>query len=79
MTQYCSTFLKSNGVDNIYCLGFFWQLIRKRSAAIEKVKRYLAVTIKEHEETFDPDNVRDFIDLYIKASRDKTDPEIYTG
>lgn len=55
------------------------QLISKRSAAIEKVKKYLAVTIKEHEESFDPDNIRDFIDLYIKASRDQTDPEIFTG
>ncbi|XP_048775568.2 cytochrome P450 2J6-like [Ostrea edulis] len=54
------------------------ELIRKRSAAIEKVKQYLAVTIKEHEETFDPDIIRDFIDLYIKASRDESDPEIYT-
>ena len=72
--------LKPNamGVDSIIIVCIL-QLIRKRSAAIEKVKRYLAVTIKEHEETFDPDNVRDFIDLYIKASRDKTDPEIYTG
>lgn len=41
--------------------------------------KYLAVTIKEHEESFDPDNIRDFIDLYIKASRDQTDPEIFTG
>lgn len=54
------------------------ELISKRSAAIEKVKKYLAVTIKEHEESFDPDNIRDFIDLYIKASRDQTDPEIFT-
>ncbi|XP_062592220.1 cytochrome P450 2J4-like [Saccostrea cucullata] len=54
------------------------ELIRKRSAAIEKVKRYLAVTIKEHEESFDPGAIRDFIDLYIKASRDDSEPEIFT-
>ncbi|CAG2239121.1 CYP2K [Mytilus edulis] len=54
------------------------ELIRRRSAAIEKVKRYLARTIKEHEETFDSNNIRDFIDLYHKVSMDESEPEIFT-
>ena len=29
--------------------------------------------IKEHEETFDENNIRDFIDLYIKVSREDKD------
>jgi hypothetical protein len=43
------------------------------------VKRYLAKTIHEHEETFDPNNIRDFIDLYHRVSMDKSDPEVFTG
>ncbi|KAK3083809.1 hypothetical protein FSP39_003541 [Pinctada imbricata] len=53
------------------------ELIKKRGAAIEKVKRYLAETIAEHENSFDENNIRDFIDLYLKAAKDKTDPEIF--
>lgn len=42
-------------------------MISKRSVVIEKVKKYLVVIIKEYEESFDFDNIRDFIDLYIKV------------
>ena len=55
------------------------QLIRKRTAAIERVKAYLSETIEEHKATFDPENIRDFIDLYLKASRDESEPELFTG
>ncbi|KAL3857426.1 hypothetical protein ACJMK2_012098 [Sinanodonta woodiana] len=54
------------------------ELIRRRTAAIERVKAYLAETIREHEETFDHSSIRDFIDLYIKAKRDNSNPEIFT-
>ena len=56
-----------------------FQLIRKRTAAIERVKKYLSETIEDHKATFDPNNIRDFIDLYIKATKDDTAPEIFTG
>jgi hypothetical protein len=55
------------------------QLIRKRTAAIERVKSYLSETIEDHKVTFDPENIRDFIDLYIKASKDESEPELFTG
>ena len=55
------------------------QLIQKRREAIEKVKRYLAETIADHERSFEENNIRDFIDLYIKATKDETEPEIFTG
>ncbi|KAJ8312151.1 hypothetical protein KUTeg_009524 [Tegillarca granosa] len=54
------------------------ELIKKRSQAIEKIKRYIATTIEEHKSLFDPDNIRDFIDLYINATRDNTNPELFT-
>ena len=56
-----------------------FQLIRKRTAAIERVKTYLAETIDEHKETFDNADIRDFIDLYIKASREDTGKDLFTG
>ena len=55
------------------------QLIRKRTAAIEQVKAYLSETIEEHKATFVPEDIRDFIDLYLKASRDESEPELFTG
>ena len=57
----------------------FIQLIRKRTAAIERVKKYLSETIEDHKATFDAKNIRDFIDLYIKATKDESAPEIFTG
>ena len=57
----------------------FSQLIRKRTAAIERVKTYLSETIEDHKVTFDAENIRDFIDLYIKASKDESEPELFTG
>lgn len=43
------------------------------------MKRYLSETIEEHRATFDGENIRDFIDLYLKATRDGSDSELFTG
>ncbi|XP_053376355.1 cytochrome P450 2J4-like [Mercenaria mercenaria] len=68
--------------ENFFPITRTWpsgkELIRKRTAAIERVKRYLSETIEDHQVTFDPENIRDFIDLYIKASKDESDPELFT-
>jgi len=55
------------------------QLIRKRTAAIERVKKYLAETIEGHRSTFDKTHVRDFIDLYLKAQLEDAEQELFTG
>ena len=34
-------------------------------AVISEIKAFLNVTIKQHRDTFDPDNIRDFIDTYL--------------
>lgn len=47
--------------------------------AIERVKRYLSETIDEHKATFDGENIRDFIDLYLKAAKEGENAELYTG
>ncbi|WAR03298.1 CP2U1-like protein [Mya arenaria] len=54
------------------------QLISKRTAAIERVKRYLSETIGDHKASFDKDNIRDFIDLYLKASREDSEQQLFT-
>ncbi|KAL3874622.1 hypothetical protein ACJMK2_037608 [Sinanodonta woodiana] len=35
--------------------------------AFDDMSRYARKRIKEHRATFDPDNIRDFVDLYLKA------------
>lgn len=68
--------------ENFFPLTRNWpsgkELIRKRTAAIERVKRYLAQTIEEHKISFDVNNIRDFIDLYIRASKDSSEQELFT-
>ncbi|XP_023930222.1 cytochrome P450 2U1-like [Lingula anatina] len=34
--------------------------------------------VERHRQSFDPTDIRDFIDLYIKVTREGQDPEIYT-
>ncbi|XP_023933256.1 cytochrome P450 2H2 [Lingula anatina] len=34
--------------------------------------------VERHRHSFDPTDIRDFIDLYIKVTQEKLDPEIYT-
>ncbi|KAK3608637.1 hypothetical protein CHS0354_042638 [Potamilus streckersoni] len=40
---------------------------RKILNAYDDMSRYAKRRIKEHRETFDPNNIRDFVDLYLKA------------
>jgi hypothetical protein len=37
------------------------------------VAKYVGEQIEEHRNTFDPTNLRDFLDLYLDADRNKTD------
>ena len=40
---------------------------------------YVSQQLEEHEETFDPDNIRDFMDLHIQMKRSKDRKETLTG
>ena len=40
---------------------------------------YVAERLREHEETFDPDNIRDFMDLHIQMKRSGEHKETLTG
>ena len=44
-----------------------------------QIKVFIRKIIAEHRETFDEDNVRDFIDLYLKAERCGDDDGAFTG
>ena len=34
---------------------------------MEELKQYVSSQIEKHRETFDPDNIRDFVDLYLQS------------
>ena len=42
-----------------------------------KIEEYVRKRIEEHKETFDPDNIRDYIDLYLRIlHQGKTTPTL---
>ena len=41
-----------------------------RNANLDKIKEYIVKHINEHAETYNENNIRDFIDLYIQATKD---------
>ena len=43
------------------------------------LEKYISQRIAEHKETFDPDKVRDFIDLYLKVNSEGHKAEAITG
>ena len=53
----------------------------ERAKSDEKIKVFMLEKIKEHEDTYDENNIRDFIDLYIQVARDEKDEtkETFTG
>ena len=42
-------------------------------------KHYINKKIQEHRSSFDPDNLRDFIDLYLEAEAKDQNDEIHNG
>lgn len=44
--------------------------IQTRIDIIRDIKQYIFKQIQEHEDTFDNDDIRDFLDLYIRLTRD---------
>ena len=47
----------------------------KRMQNLMDIRKYVNNEIKTHEETYDGNNVRDFVDLYIQATREPTEGE----
>ena len=56
-----------------------WQVVDAVVEAFVKMDEFLEKVLKEHEETFDPREVRDFVDIYIKTRSESEDKHLYTG
>ena len=45
---------------------------------VEHVRKWLRTLIQEHRDSFDKDNLRDFVDLYLDAEVSETEG-LYSG
>ncbi|XP_013389520.1 cytochrome P450 2H2-like [Lingula anatina] len=54
-------------------------LPKKKFALLDKFYSLVRQEVERHRQSFDPTDIRDFIDLYIKVTQDRLDPEIFTG
>lgn len=55
--------------------------IQTRIDVVRDIKQYILKQIQEHEDTFDKDDIRDFLDMYILVTRDpksEEDTEVIT-
>ena len=52
-----------------------------RRANFKKVREFIADMIKQHEDTYDENNIRDFVDLYIQISKNEQEDtkEVFTS
>ena len=46
---------------------------------VEALDNYVGKMLAEHEDTYDPAQVRDFVDLYIKTRSESQDKHLYSG
>ena len=53
--------------------------MRIRDEAFNFIQQHVYNQIDEHKATFDNENIRDFIDLYVQAKTNEQDNEIFTG
>ena len=53
----------------------------KKKANMEKLKQFISDMIKKHEDTYDENNIRDFVDLYVQINRNdkEDDKEVFTS
>ena len=45
--------------------------VRVRVEGFATLKKYIDEHISEHRDSFDPENIRDFIDMYLEAEKDE--------
>lgn len=51
----------------------FRKTFKRRMDGFQELKKYVDSQILQHRVTYDPDNVRDFVDIYIKAEMEGSD------
>ncbi|XP_052106618.1 cytochrome P450 2C29-like isoform X3 [Mytilus californianus] len=47
--------------------------LKMRSEGFSTLKKYIEKRITEHRESFDPENIRDFIDMYLVAEKEESE------
>ena len=67
----------ANSIANFFPLWVTWifdkqsnKEARMRADNLDTIKEFILERIKEHEDSFDENNIRDFVDLYIQVTRD---------
>ena len=55
------------------------QTINSFAEPFVTMDEFLETMLKEHEETYDPSEVRDFVDIYIKTRLESEDAHLYNG
>ena len=53
----------------------------KKKANMQKLKQFISDMIQKHEDTYDENNIRDFVDLYVQIKRNdkEDDREVFTS
>ncbi|XP_013420993.1 cytochrome P450 2J6-like [Lingula anatina] len=51
---------------------------KKKFVLMDELYILIRQEVKRHRQSFDPTDIRDFIDLYIKVTQERLDPEIFT-
>ena len=48
---------------------------------MQKLKQFISDMIQKHEDTYDENNIRDFVDLYVQIKRNdkEDDREVFTS
>ena len=77
----------ATSVSNFFPLWVSWIFARKshneavfRRKNFDNIRAFIDEQIKQHEESYDENNIRDFVDLYIQVSRDSKEEtaEVFT-
>ena len=61
-----------------YALLCECQVVNSLLGAFVAIDEFLEKVLKEHEETYNPNEVRDFVDVYIKTRSESEDTHLYT-
>ncbi|XP_013390837.1 cytochrome P450 2J6 [Lingula anatina] len=59
-------------------LARFIMPMKKMIALVDKLYSLIRQEVEKHRQSFDPTDIRDFIDLFIKVTQEEEDPEVYT-
>ncbi|XP_013391105.1 cytochrome P450 2J6 isoform X2 [Lingula anatina] len=65
------------GIELFTNLARFLMPMKKIMALVDRLYSLIRQEVDRHRQSFDPTDIRDFIDLFIKVTQEEQDPEIY--